>query len=191
MENPNGEIGGISTGQNLLEEFYHEKFDEYDSRLKSYQDQLALTDKTLSDASLISQLTNDLSRDYDDIVTNARSNSSLTYMHALNQLIDRETKLGQRRQSKALISHKDLKDLKDQNKEKGKGKGRNKNWRNKRDRNHQNRSRDRPTCFYCCKKGHTVETCFLRKRALELIHKTKVRQSNRRGGTTNCCTINR
>ena len=38
-------------------------------------------------------------------------------------------------------------------------------------------SGDRPTCYHCCKKGHTVESCFLRKRALELIQKTKARQS--------------
>ena len=55
------EIGGISTSQNLLEEFYGENvnfnsMDEYGSRFKSYQDQLAFTDKKLSDASLISQL---------------------------------------------------------------------------------------------------------------------------------------
>ena len=56
--------------------------------------------------------TNDLPRDYNDLVTNARSYSSLTYMRVGNQLIERETRLGQRRQSKALISHKDQKDQK-------------------------------------------------------------------------------
>ena len=55
-----GEGNGSSTSQNLLEEFYYEKFvnvnsmDEYGSRLKSCQDQLAFTNKKLSDASLIS-----------------------------------------------------------------------------------------------------------------------------------------
>ena len=52
----------MRTGQNLLEEFHREKFvnfnsmDEYGSKLKSYQDQLAFTDKKRSDASLISQV---------------------------------------------------------------------------------------------------------------------------------------
>ena len=89
-----------------MEQFKNYKtVDEYGAKLKTYQDQLAITERRLPDSSLMQQLTKQLPFHYDDIVTAIRMNKGqTTFRQALKMLIEREKTLGNGKQSKALVA---------------------------------------------------------------------------------------
>ena len=172
-------------GQALFEEFWMEQFknyktvDEYGAKLKTYQDQLAITDRRLQDSSLIQQLTKQLPFHYDDIVTAIRMNKGqTTFWQALKMLIEREKTLGNRKQSKALVA-KGAKALVGTT---GFGNHRKPHWKKNHcgkpyDRHNQQPKGDQPPkksydpkkqYWYCARTGHIQNECRIRWNAEQL-----------------------
>ena len=181
-------------GQELFEEFWLEQFkkygsmEEYGAKLKTYQDQLAcVSNKKITDSNLILQLIRGLPPHYDDVVMMIRSNKAkLTFRQALKMLIERERILGDRRQSKALISSSfdttgHTRNNRGQGSYRGKGSfrgnsqfrgngnshhGRRPKWQN---RGQQPRRQGNDVhCWYCTHKGHMQSECCIRQRAEEM-----------------------
>ena len=176
-------------GQELFEEFWLEQFkkygsmEEYGAKLKTYQDQLAcVSDKKITDSNLILQLIRGLPPHYDDVVMMIRSNKAkLTFRQALKMLIERERILGDRRQSKALISssfdatNHTRYDRGSSYRGKGSFRGNNRFRAHGRKPNWQNRGNQQPRCqgndvhcWYCTHKGYMQSECRIQQRAEEM-----------------------
>ena len=180
-------------GQALFEEFWMEQFknyktvDEYGAKLKTYQDQLAITERRLPDSSLIQQLTKQLPFHYDDIVTAIRMNKGqTTFRQALKMLIEREKTLGSRKQSKALVAKSGKANASALVGTTGSGNHRKPHWK----KNHRGKPYDRQNqqsnqqpqsdqppkksydpkkqCWYCARTGHIQNECRIRWNAEQL-----------------------